>query len=147
MMEYNAGEAVKKNVMGTIRLGEVAGESGCQTFVLISTDEAMNPSSVVGASKRVAEMVVQCLEEKYPTKFVAVRFGNVVGSTGSVVPIFKEQIQRGGPVTVAHPETTRYFMTIPEASELVLPAGAIGEGGEIFVLDMGKPVKIVDVAR
>lgn len=147
MMECNAGEAVKNNVLGTLRLGEVAGESGCRTFVLISTDQAVNPSSVMGASKRVAEMVVQCLGEKYPTKFVAVRFGNVVGSTGSVVSIFKEQIRLGGPVTVTHPEMKRYFMTIPEASQLVLQAGAMGEGGEIFILDMGMPVSILALAE
>jgi FlaA1/EpsC-like NDP-sugar epimerase len=147
MMEHNAGEAIKNNVLATYLLGRLAGEYGIATFVLISTDKAVRPTSVMGASKRLAELVVQTLDVRYSTKYSVVRFGNVIGSAGSVIPLFREQIARGGPVTVTHPEMKRYFMTIPEAAQLVLQAAVIGEGGEIFVLDMGEPVSILEIAR
>jgi FlaA1/EpsC-like NDP-sugar epimerase len=147
MEEENAFQAVANNVLSTLIVGRAAIACGTQKCVLVSTDKAVNPANVMGASKRLAELVCQALQPRGGTQFVIVRFGNVLGSTGSVVPRFREQIARGGPVTVTHPEIQRYFMSIPEAAQLVLQAALMGRGGEIYVLDMGDPVKIADLAR
>lgn len=147
MMEHNPVEAVKNNVFGSKNMAEAAKAVNVKTFVMVSTDKAVNPPNVMGATKRIAEMIVTSLNEKGKTRFAAVRFGNVLGSRGSVIPLFEEQVRNGGPVTVTDFRMTRYFMTIPEASRLVIQAGALARGGEIFVLDMGKPVKIVDLAK
>jgi FlaA1/EpsC-like NDP-sugar epimerase len=148
MEQLNEVEALRTNVVGTLNAARVAGQCGAREFVMISTDKAVNPTNVMGASKRLAELMVQAIATQFPaTRFVSVRFGNVLGSSGSVVPLFTAQIARGGPVTVTHPEIVRYFMTIPEAAQLVLQAGLMGQSGQIFVLDMGEPVRIVELAR
>jgi FlaA1/EpsC-like NDP-sugar epimerase len=148
MEDHNAWAALRNNTLGTHHAALAAAEAAVERFVLISTDKAVNPTNVMGATKRAAEMVISALAAEHPgTKFMAVRFGNVLGSSGSVIPKFKEQIAKGGPVTVTHPDIIRYFMTIPEAARLVLQAAAIGQSGQVLVLDMGEPVRIVDLAR
>jgi FlaA1/EpsC-like NDP-sugar epimerase len=147
LMEDNPGEAIKNNILGTLNVAECSSLTGVKKFVLISTDKAVNPTSIMGATKRIAEMIIQSLSEQSKTEFVAVRFGNVLGSNGSIIPLFKKQIEKGGPIKITHPQVTRFFMTVTEAVQLVMEAGTIAKGGEIFVLDMGEPVKIYDLAK
>jgi FlaA1/EpsC-like NDP-sugar epimerase len=148
MVEDNPGEGILNNVFGTLNMAQAAKQHGARRFVLVSTDKAVRPTNVMGASKRLAEMVLQAYaQQAAETCFTMVRFGNVLGSSGSVVPLFRRQIAEGGPITLTHPDVTRYFMTIPEAAQLVLQAGAMAVGGDVFVLDMGQPIKIIDLAR
>ena len=148
LMELSPGEAVKNNVFGTLNVAQACDKYGVKRMVMISTDKAVNPTNIMGATKRICELIIQyCSRHSKNTDYMAVRFGNVLGSNGSVIPLFKRQIAAGGPVTVTHPDIIRYFMTIPEAARLVIQAGGMAHGGEIFILDMGEPVKIVDLAR
>jgi FlaA1/EpsC-like NDP-sugar epimerase len=147
MMENNPSESILTNVLGTKIIADLSHEFNTERFIFVSTDKAVNPTNVMGASKRIAEIYIQSLGINSKTKFITTRFGNVLGSNGSVIPRFKKQIEQGGPITITHPEITRFFMTIPEASQLVLEATAMGKGGEIFVFDMGESIKIVDLAR
>jgi FlaA1/EpsC-like NDP-sugar epimerase len=147
LMEYNSYEAIKINVAGTKVIADLSVQYDIEKFVLVSTDKAVNPTNVMGATKRIAEMYISCLQQTQKVKFITTRFGNVLGSNGSVIPLFKKQIEKGGPLTVTDKKVTRFFMTIPEASQLVLEAGAMGEGGEIFIFDMGESVKIFDLAK
>ena len=147
LMEYNSYEAIKINIGGTKNVADLSVIHGVEKFVFVSTDKAVNPTNVMGATKRIAEMYISCMQKENKTKFITTRFGNVLGSNGSVIPLFRKQIEKGGPLTLTHKDITRYFMTIPEASQLVLEAGAMGDGGEIFIFDMGESVKIFDLAK